>query len=835
MNDSCGCCEASVAPTPKTIYNRPGLSAIVYRVGDYASFRQAMLGAISLTEVEVNGQTLRPLAGWTTRANDDYGIALLDMWAYVGDILTFYQERIANEAYLRTALFRDSVRRLAGLLGYEPAPGMAATAYLAFTVEEGKTVEISPGLRVQSVPGQDEKPQKFETVESVTAVSRLSEFRVYPRPENDQPLAAGRRKATALGDISHLAAGDRLVIFQAGTHSGSNPPPVEDKEIVAVQAIDWRQALSWTPALRRSFSGSAKVFKWQRKFHLFGRSAPSKFYVTTVDANGNVSWQEGTPDYYLNGGTSLALDATYDDLKDNTGLLVVARLESGASLVRRASVSGSEQVTAQLKSSGGLVAVEGTVTKVTLTSSMPAGIDVRSAVVYELEGDEIELWDKAYDASLSGDTVYAALANWDLAPVKDRKEAESLLEKGRRLLLEDDEGHLLATTVVESRIEGDHLKITLDDAPTQDLNAETAIALGNVVLATHGETVVDEVLGSGDASSSFQSFQLKKSPVTFVPEAGAKNGAANTLEVRVDEVLWQETDFLYGQGGDRRIYTTQVDDDGTMAVRFGDGQTGARLPTGSSNVLATYRQGIGSDGNVDAGALTTLLDRPVGLKKVENPQEAKGGSDPESLDAARGNAPNTVRTFDRIVSLRDFEDAARAYSGVAKACAAWQWDGVERAVLLTVAGDDGATIEAGSTTHSNLVADLDSRRDPNRKLTVQSFDPVSVEVEAAIEVDEAYDGEEVQADAVAALVDYLAFDNLDLGQPIHLSDVYRVLQDVEGVVAVDVNRLQFKGGADRTSHGASSTPVQTHLAILVNELATVEDETVDLVVNVGLS
>ncbi len=172
---------------------------------------------------------------------------------------------------------------------------------------------------------------------------------------------------------------------------------------------------------------------------------------------------------------------------------------------------------------------------------------------------------------------------------------------------------------------------------------------------------------------------------------------------------------------------------------------------------------------------------------------------------------------------------------MAKARAAWQWDGVEQAVLLTVAGDDGAEIEPGSETHSNLVADLDSRRDPNRKMTVQSYDPVAVQVEAAIEVDGDYEDETVQADALAALSDYLAFDNLDLGQPIHLSDVYRVLQEVEGVVAADVNRLQFKCSAVRTSHGASSAPVQAHLAIFPAELAAIEDETHDLVVNVGLS
>src|SRR5512136_997919 len=120
MNEPCGCCEWSVPPTPEETNNRPGLSAIAYRVGTYATFRQAMLTAISQVEVEEGG---KPLGVWTARQSEDYGITLLEMWAYLADILTFYQERIANEAYLRTALQRDSIIRLSDLIGYRLAPG----------------------------------------------------------------------------------------------------------------------------------------------------------------------------------------------------------------------------------------------------------------------------------------------------------------------------------------------------------------------------------------------------------------------------------------------------------------------------------------------------------------------------------------------------------------------------------------------------------------------------------------------------------------------------------------------------------------------------------------
>ena len=48
---------------------------------------------------------------------------------------------------------------------------------------------------------------------------------------------------------------------------------------------------------------------------------------------------------------------------------------------------------------------------------------------------------------------------------------------------------------------------------------------------------------------------------------------------------------------------------GKTTIEFGDGVTGARLPTGQDNVRAIYRKGIGLDGIVSAGQLTSLLTR----------------------------------------------------------------------------------------------------------------------------------------------------------------------------------------------------------------------------------
>ena len=125
------------------IDNRPALSAIGYRIGTYGTFRAEMLAEVSSPP---------ELRAWTARSSEDYGIALLEMWAYIADILTFYQERVANEAFLRTAQSPESLVQLARMLDYRPAPGVSAMAELAFRLDPDKQVELPAHLRVQSVP-----------------------------------------------------------------------------------------------------------------------------------------------------------------------------------------------------------------------------------------------------------------------------------------------------------------------------------------------------------------------------------------------------------------------------------------------------------------------------------------------------------------------------------------------------------------------------------------------------------------------------------------------------------------------------------------------------------
>jgi predicted phage baseplate assembly protein len=252
---------------------------------------------------------------------------------------------------------------------------------------------------------------------------------------------------------------------------------------------------------------------------------------------------------------------------------------------------------------------------------------------------------------------------------------------------------------------------------------------------------------------------------------------------------WSEVETLFGLGPRERVYITQTDDDKKTTVEFGDGKMGARLPMGRENVKATYRKGIGLEGLVEAGQLSLLMTRPLGVKSVINPQDATGAQDPQSMVDARTNSPITVLTLDRIVSLRDYEDFARSFSGVAKALVTWTWNIDTRGVFITVAGIDGAEIADDSVLHGNLVSAMQKAGDAHVPVTIKSYRSVTFRVVADLKVDPVFIEEKVVAAVEAALRSGFSFEARAFGQPVTLSEVVAVMQNVDGVLAVDINKL----------------------------------------------
>jgi predicted phage baseplate assembly protein len=804
----CGCCEPPARP-PR-VENRPALPAIVYRVGTYASFRQAMLDQIAGAEGlgwRLDPATLLNVPLLTTRRSDDYSITTLELWAAVADVLTFYQERYANEVYLRTAVFLDSVTRLAALIDYRPRPGVAARARVAFTLEAGARLTIPIGQKVQSVPGQNETPQTFETVEVLEADARLNRLRIQGAPVAGNPLAQNatastldRLRGPALG--AALSPGTAVVIFNDGSANA-----VEEKKVTSVRSVDDVTTVEWNAAIQKNtWTAASRVHRFRRTLRLFGHNAPETYMAPSVVA-GRITWNLVTlagASFQVAAGATLALDGRHEQIAVGQQLLVADAAAAGVKT--RVTVQAVAQVKKKLGS------LEDTVTQLTVSPNLPALGDLRQVLVYELDGEPLTFWAAAYPATVTGEAVYLPGVRADDAAGPAVEVGRTVerggfkagvvlrpddVARGRVLLLMDDAGAVVRATIAgPPSLEPPgavgafaHLRIPVTPDAPLSLDAASAVLLGNVAEATHGETVAGEVVGNGDASLPFQRFTLRKSPVTYLSGAGP-NGTVSSLELRVDRVRWTEVPGLYGQPAGAPVYELRLGEDGRSVVQFGDGVNGAIPPTGAGNVTATYRVGSGLAGRVDGGVLTTLLQKPPGLQSAVNPVAAEGGADGETVDDARGSAPVTVRTFGRAVSLRDFEDLVTESGEVARALATRVWTGGEAVVHLTVAGQDGGTFSEEG--RRGLADAMRPQRDPNHRLLIDNYAVVHVRFEAGIGIDPAYERDAVLAAACAAVLDALSFAKTSLGAPVNLSDLYRVVQDVAGVVFVDVDRLAFK-------------------------------------------
>ncbi len=879
--DNCGCCDTET--NVPAIYNRPGLLALAYRIGTHPDILARMLARLPLQAVTDDfNRLLYPLKSLTARDDDDPAIALLDAWATVADVLTFYQERIANEGYLRTATERRSILELAREIGYELRPGVAASAFLAFTVDDAagalNIVTVPQSTKVQSVPGRGELPQTFET--NADIVARVEWNILRPRLTQPQILIqndelqvttvylAGTTNSLKQGDLLLLAAKDSTGTLQVQTAHIQNvvvddklkrtqvdlmpnppPPPALENPVFAEGEISlgdialtgsavtdnirnrmWTESRlnaffaiqGWLPTAVVTYiaapprpettPGVEGVYAFRARAGFFGHNAPLHYTLPST------TYQRGNQ-------TSPPPADPYPNDWDDPGKETTIWTDSQKNANTDADVF-LERVVPEVVASSWAVFESRDVPPVAYRVDVATEL---SRADYGMSGRTTGLVLKQKDGTTDPDTTvkfknrkttaYVQSEQLTLAdlPVVDPIAAGSTSLQLDRMVLGLQIGQALALSgerddlpgVVSTEIifltdiihSGGFTTLVFQNVLQAGLQfsyvRNTVTLNANVAAATHGETV-NEVLGSGNGAQANQRFVLKRPPLTYV-SAATPSGTLSTLKVRVNGVWWAESPTLYGLEARDEEYIVRIGDDGATSILFGDGEMGARLPSGVENVVATYRSGIGSSGMVAADKLTLLQTRPPGIRNVTNPVPTSGAADPESRDAARTNAPLTVLTMDRIVSLRDFQDFARGFAGIGKARAVALWDNGTPFVHMTIASaaataNDASSIathvvEPAAPLYTNLVAAVQAASDPSQIVRVDSYQPIFFNLKAALAVDARYVAADVLAGVQSALITAFSFDQRDFAQPVTAAEIVTVIQGVSGVIASDLNQL----------------------------------------------
>ena len=1009
MNETtCDCCEGIEKLTPQSIVNRPGLDALRYRVGTHSTFLKTMLAALSRQEYRV-------LSNLTTRETDDPAIALLDAGATLLDVLTFYQERIANEGYLRTATEYRSLLEIARLIGYKLRPGVASSVYLAFTLENGYEVEIPAGTRSQSIPLPGELPQSFETAEKFLARSewnalqpRLtrpmyitlgnapgldtlyfrgtainlnpnaplllvfsdeSEAQVLHFVESVAINAAGNYTAVrlltpltptpvALVDTVRATAMHYLDLDAFGVSAGTKmakhvtgllkdikqrlSPTITGEEVAslldeilpalreeharaieggferlepwvgnlvkslesievqrmrnvdepervaarnAAIAADGRRRSPFSrledmlPALLRPSSLQPRnsirlardykslfstqsdtiprfltAFRPQLKGMVYQAWARAEISPDTALRSANAlrikaapfgynaqPQPDGTVEWPLSEQPSiLVLDGEYDQIKPGSWVAIqrppapIIPLHATAQLGVQPETIGRKvnQVRTIFRNAYGL---SGKATELTLDAewceealaNLQTTWFLRNTTVYaqseplllaeepvweDVAGDTLELG-ALYNGLETGRWVIVSGERTDIPSTTGVQASELVMLSGiTQGVAQIDIGN---ETIID--LPGDKVHTTLHFA--NDLaytyKRDTVKVYGNVVKATHGETRRD-VLGSGDARQALQSFELRQSPLTYT-SAPTPSGVASSLVVRVNDVRWPEVDSLIWLDRDERGYITRTDDEDKTSILFGDGEYGARLPTGVENIEATYRFGIGKPGNVQPGQISQLITKPLGVKSVSNPLRATGGADRDDSFQVRENAPLAVMALDRLVSVQDFADFLRNFAGVGKASAARLSDGRRQFVHVTIAGVDDIPIDETSDLYQNLrLAFQRFSGDPFQPVMLAVRDLKLLVIVARVRLLPDYEWESVEPAIRASLLDTFSFDRRQLGEAVYSGRVISTIQAVPGVAYVDLEILDAvteKTTPAELEHLAETLALQDHIPV----------------------
>jgi hypothetical protein len=786
MTTDCPCDDP-----PKRLLRIPaGLSALPRQTQAFPEVRIALLAEVARTP---------ELDGWQARGERDFGVMWLEMWAYVADVLGFYDERISNESYIRTAVRRPSLRRIVDLLGYVPAPGVAGSAVIA-AIAEGRTpVPIAASTAFRSDAFGDEPPQVFETQGPISAHAFTNSWEIgavaVPTVGPASTSTSSTSTSTSSGSVrSDLVfetqnfglAKDRTVLFQL--HPSDTPEQWLVRKVTGVGVFEGKDGRTYATVQLDSAVDIA----------VDADLANIKVLTPTVTARITSNLPPRDPPDNLNknvrlarianppeGGTRVFLDSIYRQLR--IGEPVIATRQA-ANIRAATAVSATSEALVSIEAKDNINdEIRIPVTQATLLPALDSALFVDPVNV---PFNEISFHFAFVDAGrmtrvADTEPTGTDLRSSDGVPLVGLPEVPPSASGGvltQKFLLRDadNQGALVTGTITFNPNGTARFKVTGDEELPSTLKTPITV-FGNILETTRGESVFDEVLGNGDPRQLHQAFKLKKKPLTYIFDPSVEGThARSTLQVRVDGILWHEARSFFGKGPEDRVYIVRPDDKGDTFLIFGDGARGARPPSGVKNIRASYRFGSG-EAAPPAGAIKQLSKAVKGLRRAESPIAAVAGKDPDPPETLRTAAPRSALLFGRAVSTLDFEALANLLPGVVRATAEFLWipEQQEAGVVVTYIGTAEEEFVLGA---------MRDQAEPNLPLAAKRaeawFSFFGVEVEVHPDFDPAVVALAVHAALTHPETGPLSKRNAPIGQRLARSVVFDVVHHVAGVVSI---------------------------------------------------
>jgi hypothetical protein len=734
----------SPAICPPEVRNEPDIN---YLAKDYQSFRQLLLDRLALL-----------VPAWQETHVPDLGIALVETLAYVGDHLSYYQDAVATEAYLRTARQRISVRRHARLVDYPMHEGCNARTWICVQTDTD-TLPIAP-TDIYFITNYPHAPaQRFVLKEPELEQVPASAYKIF------EPVPA-----LGVPPLQFYRGQSRISFYDWGNHECCLPRGATSAALRDVWTPQQTTTLPGDPTPASSPSSSPADTDSARSPKKIGGSAPAAAAPASAAA--------------LPSPPTSALRTKLPSLPNTALTPAAASRPRDLQNLKVGDVLMFQEVLGPL-------------------TGIPADADPthRHAVVLT----KVETAVDTLYTDEDPDGIPIVMIEWsrhDALPfplcISSTTQAPGCkylvdvsVACGNVVLV--DHGHTLPPE-------------NLGAVPTLETNATCECACHPAET-----TLVPGIINPW----------LKQGPLTFVQPRAAGAPASSLLTQDPRACLAQiwlngsqlssdgkttasnpwtlRRDLLESEATDRD-FVVEMDDFGIARLRFGDGDCGAQ-PTAQATFTATYRVGTGPDGNVGAQTIRYLVFRnnsqDVNLKLC-NPFPALGGTAPESVDQVKLLASHAFRSaLERAVTADDYATIAARDPALQSAAACLRWNGSWYEALVAIDPFDSETPSRRLLHHVDR--ELCQYRRIGHDVAVCAAQYVPLDLAFKICVQPDY----LRAHVEAALLDafsnrllpsgqsgFFFPDSLNFGGGIYVSKLLAAAQNVTGVESVCIIRLQ---------------------------------------------
>lgn len=778
------------------------LPEINYLAKDYASFRRLILDRLS-----------QIMPGWQERHVPDLGVALVEMLAYVGDHLSYYQDAVATEAYLDTARQRLSVRRHARLVDYPMHEGCNSRTWITVAIggallKDRQNISLDPQeifftTRIQNRAANGEmlepkdlqriSPKSYAVFEPLMAEPQVRGFQLedvkdpasfaLKLQEGAEPLAQYIRE--------HMPVQTQELLEK---YDGKAAPALELQQalIAALNrlllALDFYQQPLFTnlspetQALRKQKPQGEDLMRLQR--WLLEEAYPRELawtarrYLYFFAAHNKIAFYT-----WGNEECCLAPGATSAFLWD-------------------VDFESEERKPAQ----------------------------EHEGNVLQLRIGEVLIFEEVIDpqtgnASDANPQHRHAVRLTKVQRTRDELRNEPLVEIAWEM--EDALPFPLCLS-------------TLGPAPECEILRHVSVGRGNVVLADYGRRVDHEFLGRvavkseelacvregrlEDARLVPENFhaRLQQGPITYREPITAMLSATKALqqtpsaarpEIKlncsclkpggVEELPWEpRLDLLHSQP-EHRHFTVETDNEGRALLRFGDGENGQQ-PEAGETFTAHYRIGNGAEGNLGAETIAHVVARSTSFNGLHllprNPFVGRGGVDSEPIAEVKLYAPTAFRKrLERAITAEDYARLAERDPRVQRAAATQRWNGSWYEILIAL--DPLSQVRNGEVDRlrAEVEAALQRYRRMGHELVVEAAQYVPLDLRMEVCVLPGYLRGHVKAELLRALgnkkmpdgaLGFFHPDNWTFGQAVRLSALYAAGQKISGVESLSITRFQ---------------------------------------------